>query len=134
MIDIALNFRTGSLKPSGHLSRSNQLTSSSFLHLSFPTGYVAEGHFVSDDYLVAKAYVKGSFIMDVLGTFPLNIVMMIADPSNPYGDAQISAMQAASAAAEGGNTGMDPGRANRMLRLMRMAKLAKLARMRKLAK
>ena len=50
--------------------------------LNFRTGYIAEGHFVSDDWLVARAYLKGSFVMDVAGTFPLNIVMMVADPSN----------------------------------------------------
>ena len=59
--------------------------------------------------LVAKAYLQGSFVMDVLGTFPLNIVQMFLNPDNPYGDAQLSAMQAEAAA--GG--GMDPGRANR---------------------
>ena len=99
--------------------------------LNFRTGYVSEGHFVSDDWLVAKDYLKGSFVMDVLGTFPLNIVTMILDPANPYGDPQLAALQAQQAAAGGG---VDPGRANRLLRLMRMAKLAKLARMRKLAK
>ena len=39
--------------------------------LNFRTGYMAEGHFVSDDWLVAKAYLKGSFVVDCLGTFPL---------------------------------------------------------------
>ena len=101
------------------------------IYLNFRTGFMHEGHFVADDWLVAKAYLKGSFLMDVLGTFPLNIVMMVANPENPYGDAQVAAMLSAG---EAEGAGMDPGRANRMLRLMRMAKLAKLARMRKLAK
>ena len=101
------------------------------IYLNFRTGFMHEGHFVSDDWVVAKAYLKGSFLMDVLGTFPLNIAMMVANPENPYGDAQLAAMLSAGQADNGG---MDPGRANRMLRLMRMAKLAKLARMRKLAK
>ena len=54
--------------------------------LAFPrsTGYVHEGHFVDDDWAVAKAYLTGSFVVDVLGTFPLNVVMMIATPENPY--------------------------------------------------
>ena len=96
--------------------------------LNFRTGFVNEGHFVADDWLVAKAYLQGSFLMDVLGTFPLNIVQMFMNPDNPYGDEQLSALQAEA----GGGGGA--ARANRMLRLMRMAKLAKLARMRKLAK
>ena len=50
--------------------------------------------------------------MDVLGTFPLNIVQMFLNPDNPYGDAQLSANAGGAA---------DAGRANRMLRLMRMA-------------
>ena len=103
-------------------------------HRAAGTGFISEGHFVNDDWLVAKAYLKGSFFMDVLGTFPLNIVTMIATPDNPYGDAQLMAALAAADQAAGNQGGMDPGRANRMLRLMRMAKLAKLARMRKLAK
>ena len=67
---------------------------------------------------VAKRYLKGSFVFDVLGTFPFNIVVMAVNPENPYGDTLTG--------------GIEPGRANRMLRLMRMAKLFKLARMRKL--
>ena len=101
--------------------------------LNFRTGYMSEGHFVSDDWLVAKSYLKGSFIMDCLGTFPLNILLMITNPANPYGDTQVAEMIAAAETAAGGS-GTDVGRANRMLRLLRMAKLAKLARMRKLAK
>ena len=100
------------------------------IFINMRTGYLTEGHFVDDHWLVAKAYLKGDFVMDVLGTFPLNIIMMIANPANPYGDTTLSALQA-NAAVDGG---MDPGRLNRMLRLLRMAKLLKLARMRKLAK
>ena len=35
--------------------------------LNFRTGYVHEGRLVTDDWLVAKAYLKGSFIFDVRG-------------------------------------------------------------------
>ena len=90
--------------------------------VNFRTGYVHEGHFVADDWLAAKAYMRGWFLTDCLGTFPLNIVIMIANPTNPYGDESIGTGDAAGA------------RANRMIRLLRMAKLAKLARMAKLAK
>lgn len=93
--------------------------------VNFRTGYVKEGHFVSDGWLAAKKYMQGSFLMDCLGTFPLNILLMIINPDNPYGDI-IEEVDTAS------NT--DVGRVNRMLRLLRMAKLAKLARMAKLAK
>ena len=98
--------------------------------LNFRTGFMHEGHLVDDDWQVMKSYLYGSFMMDVAGTFPINIVTMLTTPENPYGDPQLAAMQAEAA----GGTGMDAGRANRMLRLMRMAKLTKLARMRKLAK
>ena len=60
--------------------------------LNFRTEYMSEGHFENDDWLVAKAYLQGSFFMDVLGTFPLNIVQMAASPDNPYGDAQLSSL------------------------------------------
>lgn len=96
--------------------------------VNFRTGYVTEGHFVSDDWLAAKNYLRGSFIMDCLGTFPLNILLMIINPDNPYGDI----IEVDSTDAGAGAT--DVGRVNRMLRLLRMAKLAKLARMAKLAK
>ena len=97
--------------------------------LNFRTGFMLEGHLVADDWEVAKAYVHGSFVMDAIGSFPINIVTMLANPDNPYGDAQIAEMQAQQA---GGS--MDAARANRMLRLVRMAKLTKLFRMRRLAK
>ena len=38
--------------------------------INFRTGFVSEGHFVSDDWLAAKEYLRGSFVMDLLGTFP----------------------------------------------------------------
>ena len=47
------------------------------IYLNFRTGFMHEGHFVADDGAVAKAYLKGSFLMDVLGTFPLNIVQVL---------------------------------------------------------
>lgn len=99
--------------------------------VNFRTGYVHEGHFVSDDWLAAKNYLRGSFFMDCLGTFPLNMLLMLLNPDNPYGDI-IEEVSTATDADTGG--GADVGRVNRMLRLLRMAKLLKLARMAKLAK
>ena len=51
--------------------------------INMRTGFVKEGHFVNDDWLAAKNYLQGSFIMDCLGSFPLNILLMILTPDNP---------------------------------------------------
>ena len=102
------------------------------IFVSFRTGYVHEGHFVSDNWKVAKAYIRGTFFIDMLGSFPLNLFLMLANPDNPYGDLYEVGMGIP--AASGSEGGIDPGRANRMLRLLRIAKFAKLARMAKLAK
>lgn len=59
----------------------------------------------------------------MLGSFPLNLFLMMAYPDNPYGDVSMSGAS---------SSGVD--RINRMLRLLRLTKLAKLARMFKLAK
>ena len=50
------------------------------------TGYMQEGHFVNDDWLAAWTYLRTAFILDFFGSFPLNIVWMAIEPSNPYGD------------------------------------------------
>jgi len=94
--------------------------------INFRTGYMQEGRLVKDDWLVAKAYLtSSSFFMDVLGSFPLNIVLMIVTPDNPYGNIDVAATDDAAGSA---------ARANRLLRLLRLTKLAKLARMAKLRK
>jgi hypothetical protein len=56
------------------------------IYLNFRTGFMSEGHFENDDWLVAKAYLQGSFMMDMLGTFPINLVQMALNPDNPYAD------------------------------------------------
>jgi len=91
-----------------------------------PPSDMQEGRLVKDDWLVAKAYLRSSsFFMDVLGSFPLNIVLMIVTPDNPYGNVDVAATDDAAGSA---------ARANRLLRLLRLTKLAKLARMAKLRK
>ena len=45
-----------------------------------------EGHFVKDAWSAAWGYLKGGFFFDFLGSFPLNIVIMIIQPDNMYGD------------------------------------------------
>ena len=42
-----------------------------------------EGHFVDDDWLALKHYLKGSFLLDCLGSFPINMVQMAIDWSEP---------------------------------------------------
>ena len=82
--------------------------------VNFRTGYVVEGYFEDNDRKAAWHYLRGSFFMDCLGSFPLNLLLMAITPDNPYGDV-----------VEGEEGGADVGRINRMLRLIRMAKLAK---------
>jgi len=79
------------------------------------TGYIVEGHFVHDDWKAVKRYVGGSFVFDLIGSFPLNLVLL------PLQDDQ-------------SDDSASFGRTNRMLRLLRMAKLTKLTRMLKLSK
>ena len=95
--------------------------------INFRTGFMQEGHFVSSDERAAWNYLRGSFSIDFVGSFPLNLLLMAIAPSNIYNDPLLL---------EAEQDGSDPGvgRINKMLRLMRMAKLAKLARMAKLAK
>ena len=66
---------------------------------------------------------RGSFLVDIVGSFPLNLVLLSIYPDSTFGDE----------AERGDNTpGVD--RLNRMLRLLRLSKLVKLFRMLKLAK
>ena len=88
------------------------------------TGYVVEGHLVDDDWKTLKHYLKSSFTMDAMGSFPLNLVLIAVNPDNPYGEVLD----------EDSEAGTDVGRMNRMLRMMRMTKLTKLTRMFKLAR
>ena len=102
--------------------------------INFRTGFMHEGHFVNDDWMVMSAYLKQSFIMDVAGTIPLGIIQMLGNPDNPFGDEQITQMQIAAAEQAEGGGSSSSAQSARMLRLLRLAKLTKLARMRKLAK
>jgi hypothetical protein len=91
-----------------------------------PPPAIERGTSLSAPLLCECSVCDPAFEQDALGTFPLNIFIMIANPHNPYGDVLEDG--------GGGGGGLDAGRSNRMLRLLRMAKLAKLARMRKLAR
>ena len=89
--------------------------------INFRTGYINEGFFVEDDYLAAMSYLRGAFLMDLLGSLPINIVIMIAQPENPFGNVIE------------GEQSVDVTRINRTLRMLRMMKILKLFRIRKLA-
>ena len=93
--------------------------------INFRTGYVREGHFFYDDWQVFMRYFRGAFFQDVIGSVPLNLVLIAVDPEYPYGrDANdVDASEAEAFA-----------RLNRLLRLLRLLKLAKLTRLTKLSK
>ena len=79
-----------------------------------------EGHFVSDDGKAVRNYMKGSFVFDLIGSFPVNIVLDALE-SCEHHDADSGVAT---------ECGFD--RSNRLLRMLRMFKLAKLTRMLKL--
>jgi hypothetical protein len=94
--------------------------------INFRTGFIREGHFVDDDGEAARMYLRSGFVIDLLGTFPINLIIMAATPDNPYGNIVDSTSDA------GGDGGV--ARLNRIIRLVRMAKLLKLFRMAKLVR
>ena len=83
------------------------------------TGYLRSGQFVNDDLGALKHYLKGQFVFDLVGAFPVNMLLDLGDGCD------VSSSQAMNAAC-------DVKRSNRMLRMLRMFKLAKLTRMLKL--
>ena len=83
--------------------------------LNFRTGYEAHGTYVDDDRKVALHYLHGSFAIDFVGSFPLNLIMMWTSSDD-----------------EGGSSAT--GRLNRQLRLLRIAKLNRLLRLFKLSR
>lgn len=86
--------------------------------VNFHTGYMQEGHFVNDPRLAAWNYgFSRGFILDCLGSFPLNLVLM-----------------AAQSQLERQPSDNDALRVNRLVRILRMTKLFKLTRMVKLIK
>lgn len=89
--------------------------------INLRTGFVVEGHFVDDDWKAVTNYLKGSFLFDVVGSFPLNLVFLGIDQQNSLTDED-----------QDSNAGL--ARTNKMLRLLRMAKLSRLTRMLKLGK
>ena len=88
------------------------------------TGYLKEGHFVSDDYRALRHYLKGWFIIDLVGSFPINFVLDYASGC----DARAASNPATA------QTLCGVGRSNKMLRMLRMFKLMKIIRMLKLTR
>ena len=82
--------------------------------LNLRTGYMAEGHFVNDDLLAIQHYLRGSFLFDVIGSFPLNLALAASNDADVRTD--------------------DAARGNKLLRMIRIAKLFKLFRMIKLGR
>jgi hypothetical protein len=82
--------------------------------LSFRTGFLDEDNqLVTDGSRVAIHYLRGSFFIDLIGSFPLNFIL---DLTSPDGEADATA------------------RLNRQLRLLRVVKLNRLLRLSKLSK
>ena len=50
-------------------------------HRHHPHRFIREGHFVDDDWLAARAYLRSSFTIDTLGTFPINLILMPPRPT-----------------------------------------------------
>lgn len=90
--------------------------------LSFRTGFLVDGHhLVSDWRLIAISYLRGTFIIDLVGSFPFNLAVDLANQLSGGGDNG------------GGGQGEATARLNKQLRLLRIAKLNRLLRLSKLS-
>ena len=81
------------------------------------TGFLVEGHLVTDSRLVAQRYLRSSFLLDLVGSFPLNLILSVVSSAGDEDDG-----------------GADFARLNRQLRLLRIVKLNRLLRLSKLNK
>lgn len=86
--------------------------------LSFRTGFLVDGHhLVTDGRLIAISYLRSTFIVDLVGSFPINLILELASPADYSGGGQNDAT----------------ARLNKQLRLLRIAKLNRLLRLSKLS-
>ena len=85
--------------------------------LNFRTGFVIDGHLITGTRRIASHYIRHSFAIDVVGSFPINFIIEIASSGSTD---------------EGQPTGVD--RLNKQLRLLRIVKLNRLLRLSKLSK
>ena len=86
-------------------------------HSAVRTGFLVEGHLVTDSRLVAQRYLRSSFLLDLVGSFPLNLILSVVSSAGDEDDG-----------------GADFARLNRQLRLLRIVKLNRLLRLSKLSK
>ena len=82
--------------------------------ISFRTGYIVEGKMVKDGTQIATNYLRGGFVIDLLGSFPINFFLALTSDDGT----------------DGGGT----ARLNRNLRLLRIVKLNRLLRLSKLSR
>ena len=82
------------------------------------TGYIKEGRFEADDAKAAYKYLRSSFVVDVIGSFPINYIILIVQAANNAQDSD-------------DKYGID--RSNKLLRMLRLFKLFKFTRMHKLS-
>ena len=76
------------------------------------TGYITDALFIKDDWKVVKHYMRGSFAFDLMGSFPVNFVILASNSNDDQGSSF--------------------ARTNKLLRMLRLLKLTKLIRMVKL--
>jgi len=81
--------------------------------INFRTGFFEEGQFVIDSTRIARKYLTGSFTIDLIGSFPLSLVLIAMDDDGENNAA---------------------ARLNRQLRFLRIVKLNRLLRLVKLSK
>ena len=79
--------------------------------LNFRTGFLIDGLFITNECRIASNYLRGAFVVDLLGSFPINFILEAVNSD----DANAS-------------------RLNRQLRLLRIMKLNRLLRLSKLTK
>ena len=82
--------------------------------LNFRTGFIVDGQFVTSHRRIANEYIRGNFVIDLIGSFPINLILDLAMADDGGADAS--------------------SRLNRPLRMLRIVKLNRLLRLSKLSK
>ena len=81
--------------------------------LNFRTGFMVEGEVVTETARIARHYLRSTFALDLIGAFPINIILDLASSED--------------------DSGSGTARLNRQLRLLRFFKLNRLLRLSKLS-
>ena len=79
--------------------------------INFRTGYMVDGQFVTDTRAIARYYVRTTFFVDLVGSFPINLILKAANPDD--------------------NETTSTARLNRQLRMLRVIKITRLLRLSK---